>query len=186
MALANITTTAAMLRDQPTAQTEPAAPTEGTGDDGPMSRTRVGVIVAVFIALQATNTATVSIMSLFVTQTLGLPVTWAGVALGVAAGLEIPALLLVGRLNRRHPSLRLITVGCLTGIAYYAAMTWAHGPLLLLALQALNALFLLSSRALALRCSSRSFHVLDWPQASTPTRADSARSFPARSSASLL
>lgn len=57
--------------------------------------------------------------------------TWAGVALGVAAGLEIPALLLVGRLNRRHPSLHLITVGWLTGIAYYAAMTWAHGPLLL-------------------------------------------------------
>ena len=32
---------------------------------------------------------------------------WAGIALGVAAGLEVPALILIGRLSRRFSSLRL-------------------------------------------------------------------------------
>jgi MFS transporter, SET family, sugar efflux transporter len=57
-----------------------------------MSRAGIAVIIAAFIALQAANSSAVSIMSLFVTETLGLDVVWAGVALGVAAGLEIPAL----------------------------------------------------------------------------------------------
>ena len=48
------------------------------------------VVVAVFVVLQATNSAAVSVMSVFVTQTLGLDVAWAGIALGVAAALEIP------------------------------------------------------------------------------------------------
>ena len=101
----------------------------------------MALIVAAFIALQATNSAVISIMSLFVTQTLGLDVMWAGVALAVAAGLEIPALLAIGRLNRRFSSLALIASGCLAGIAYYAAMAAASGPLSLVALQVLNAWF---------------------------------------------
>ena len=95
-----------------------------------MSRTGVAVIVAAFVALQATNTAVVSIMGLFVTETLGLDVVWAGIALGVAAGLEIPALLLIGRLSRRFSSLGLLASGCLAGIAYYAAMAYVTGPVL--------------------------------------------------------
>ena len=106
-----------------------------------MSRVGVAVIVAAFIALQATNAATVSIMSLFVTETLGLDVVWAGVALGVAAGLEIPALLIIGRLSRRFSSLGLIASGCLIGIVYYVAMAYVSGPVLLVGLQALNAWF---------------------------------------------
>jgi len=63
------------------------------------------------------------------------------VALGVAAGLEIPALLLIGRLSRRFSDLGLIASGCVTGIAYYIAMAYVSGPVLLIALQALNAWF---------------------------------------------
>ena len=61
-------------------------------------------------------------------------------ALG-AALLEIPALLLVGRLNRRFSSLALIGTGCVAGIVYYAAMAAGSGPVLLLGLQVLNAVF---------------------------------------------
>jgi SET family sugar efflux transporter-like MFS transporter len=95
----------------------------------------------VFVVLQATNNAVISVMGLFVTRTLGLDVVWAGITLGTAAALEVPALLLLGRLHRRLSSSTLITTGCLAGIAYYAAMTTTPGLALLLGLQVLNAWF---------------------------------------------
>jgi MFS transporter, SET family, sugar efflux transporter len=66
-----------------------------------MSRTSVAVIVGAFILLQATNAAVMSVMTLYVTESLSLHVIWGGVTLGIAAGLEIPALLLIGRLSDR-------------------------------------------------------------------------------------
>jgi SET family sugar efflux transporter-like MFS transporter len=141
VAVANVATTAAMLAERSTRGAEPADGTEPTDDDRPMSRTAVVVVVAVFIVLQATNSAAVSIMSVFVTQTLGLGVAWAGIALGVAAALEIPALLVIGRLNRRVSGLALLVVGCLAGIAYYVAMATVAGPAALVGVQVLNAVF---------------------------------------------
>jgi SET family sugar efflux transporter-like MFS transporter len=78
-------------------------------------------------------------MTLFVTETMRIDVIWAGIALGVAAGLEVPALVLIGRLSLRFSSLRLIVTGCLAGIAYYVAMAYVTGPAMLIALQPLNA-----------------------------------------------
>lgn len=103
------------------------------------SRASVAVIVGAFVALQAGNAAAVSVMTLFVTQSLNLDVMWAGVALAVAAVLEIPALLIMGRLNRRYSSLGLIVGGCLAGIGYCAAMAVLTGPIALVAVQALSA-----------------------------------------------
>jgi MFS transporter, SET family, sugar efflux transporter len=141
VAVLNVATTAAMLSERAAAGAERPEPAEPAGDGRSMPRLGVALIVAAFIALQATNNAVVSIMSLFATQRLGLDVIWAGVALGVAAGLEIPALLLIGRLNQRFSSLALMTSGCIVGIAYYAAMAAVSGPVLLVGLQALNAWF---------------------------------------------
>jgi MFS transporter, SET family, sugar efflux transporter len=134
VAVLNIATTAAM-------RTAVVRPSDAPVEDGRVPRRRVAAVVVVFIALQATNSATVSVMSLFVTDRLGLGVAWAGVALGVAAGLEIPALLLIGKLTGRVPGRLLLLSGCVAGILYYAAMAFAHGPVLLLVLQALNAWF---------------------------------------------
>jgi SET family sugar efflux transporter-like MFS transporter len=106
-----------------------------------MSRARTATVVLVFIVLQATNAAVVSILGLYVTRTLGLDVMWSGAALAVSAALEIPALLALGRLSRRFSDLALLTSGCLAGIAYYAAMAAVTGPVLLIGLQALNAWF---------------------------------------------
>lgn len=141
VAVLNMATTGAMIVRRPAAHVEPAVPADGT-DDGPPRRTKaVAAVVIVFIALQATNSAAVSVMSLFVTQRLGVEVMWAGVALGVSAALEIPALLLIGRLGRRFSSQALLTSGCLAGIAYYAAMAYVADPVVLIALQILNAWF---------------------------------------------
>jgi SET family sugar efflux transporter-like MFS transporter len=107
-----------------------------------VARARVATIVVAVVALQATNSAAVSVMALYVTRTLGLNVAWAGAALGVSAALEIPALLLIGRLGLRYSDLGLVATGCAAGIAYYTGMAVASGPVLLIGLQALNAVFI--------------------------------------------
>ena len=108
---------------------------------GVTSRTAVVLVMVSFIALQATNAATMSMMTLFTTTTLGLSVTWAGLALAVAAVVEIPALVVLGRLGRRWSELALTAAGCLLGIGYCLAMAVAQGPVVLLAAQVLNASF---------------------------------------------
>lgn len=113
----------------------PAAEEEG----GVLSRSTVVLIVGAFVLLQAGNATVTSFLAVFVTQTLGVDVFWAGVALGIAAGLEVPALLLVGRLSSRYSSLGLLTTSTLAGIAYYLGVAAAPGPVVLLLLQPLNA-----------------------------------------------
>jgi SET family sugar efflux transporter-like MFS transporter len=66
---------------------------------------------------------------------------WAGIALGVAAALEVPALLVIGRLGERHSHLALIAGSCVAGIAYYLGLAFVTGPTILIALQLLNAWF---------------------------------------------
>lgn len=102
---------------------------------------RVGVvlIMAAFILLQATNATGMTIMTVYVTETLHLDVLWAGIALGVAAALEVPALLSIGRLSGRFSHLGLIATGCLAGIAYYLGPAFVTGPVMLISLQVLNA-----------------------------------------------
>ena len=141
VALLNIAVTAVMLRRDSSGAQRAGEATPPADDVVRMSRLGVTLVVAGFVLLQATNSVVVSVMSLFVTQDLGLDILWAGVALGVAAGLEVPALLLIGRLSRRYSSLGLIATGCLAGIAYYVAMAFVTGPVLLLAIQVLNAWF---------------------------------------------
>lgn len=90
-------------------------------------------------------------MAVYVTGTLGLDVMWSGVALAVAAGLEIPALLAIGRLSRRTPDLALIASGCVAGIAYYAAMAALGYRGVFIACAALTLLALAVIRLIATR-----------------------------------
>ena len=99
------------------------------------------MLVVAFILLQATNVATVTVASLFVARDLHAPIVWAGIVLGTAALLEIPALMTIGRLHGRTPTRTLLAVGCGAGILYYALSTLVHQPWQLLALQPLNAWF---------------------------------------------
>ena len=141
VAVLSIATTAAMLAQQSAARIDQTAPTPASDDDQAMAKSGLVLIVAAFILLQATNATVVSILALFVTDTLHQKVIWAGVALGVAAALEVPALVLIGRLSQRYSSLGLIATGCVAGVAYYVAMVYVSGPVLLIGLQLLNAWF---------------------------------------------
>ncbi|WP_395727341.1 MFS transporter [Nakamurella sp.] len=136
-----VTNTVVMVARRP-APPGPSTPGTVTGESGAgWPRSSVVVVIVAFVALQMANTAAVAVMGLFVTDRLGLPIIWAGIALGVAAALEIPALLLIGRLTSRVSSLTLIVTGCAAGIAYGLGMTVVGGPVGLLALQVLNAWF---------------------------------------------
>lgn len=94
-----------------------------------------------FTLLQATNIATVTITTLFVSRDLYAPIVWAGVVLGTAALLEIPALLTIGHLHARLPTRLLLGAGWVAGAAYYGLAVLVHAPWQLLALQPLNAWF---------------------------------------------
>ncbi len=142
VAILNVVTAVAMVRRRRTAvRTGVNAPQAPVAEARPFARRTVVAVVVGFIALQATNSAAVSVMGLFVTERLGLPLVWSGVALGVSALVEIPALLIIGKLSRRVSSQRLLVSGCIAGVAYYAAMTLLTGPVLLVLVQPLNSWF---------------------------------------------
>jgi MFS transporter, SET family, sugar efflux transporter len=139
----NIATTAVMISRRSAAPDHGGSAKPAEDDHLALGTRAVVLIVAAFVLLPAVN-ATVtsimtSIMTLFVTETMRIDVIWAGIAFGVAAGLEVPALILIGRLSLRFSSLRLIVTGCVAGIAYYVAMAYVTGPVMLIALQPLNA-----------------------------------------------
>ena len=145
VAVLNMATTAAMMaqhRAQRAAEAVGSAPVPPprVEEESPVGRLGTGLIMGAFILLQAANATAMTIMTVYVTQTLELDVLWAGIALGVAAAIEVPALLLMGRLSVRFSHLRLIAAGCLSGIAYYVGLALVSGPVLLIALQLLNAL----------------------------------------------
>lgn len=140
VALANVASTLIMIRHhraQLTAE-DPATPTPAD-DHLPVGRTGVVLITGAFVLLQAANATGMTFLAVYVPQTIGIDVMWAGIALGVAAGLEVPALILIGRLTERFSSLGLILTSCLAGIAYYLGIAVVDGPALLIGLQVLNA-----------------------------------------------
>lgn len=126
-------------RSSGTAPDEESA--EAAGPEEPVVRglTGVGVVVAAFVLLQAANASATSFMTVYVVQSLGLDVMWAGVALGVAAGLEIPALLIMARLSNRFSAQALLVSSCLIGVVYYAALFAVQSPAALIGIQVLNA-----------------------------------------------
>ena len=138
VAVLNIATTMFLMQLRPNGTAERSAPTPMR--NAPL-RLVTAVIVLGFVTLQASNVAGMSIMSLFVVETLQLDIVWAGVALGLAAAVEIIALLVIGRLRGRIPCRRLVISGGAAGVLYGAGMTLVQGPASLLVLQILAGWF---------------------------------------------
>lgn len=145
IAVLNIATTAAMMarRGRPERHVTPSSPARTPGDAParPVSgRAATILVVAAFVLFQATNATAMSFLTLYVSGTVGLAILWGGITLGVAAALEVPALIIIGRLGDRIPHLRLVALGAIAGVAYYIGLAAVTGPILLLALQPLNAI----------------------------------------------
>ena len=112
-------------------------------DDGeappPLPLARVIALVGAFVLLQAANATVTSAMTLYVVDGLHAPAVWGGIALGIAALAEIPALMLLGRLSDRFGQIPMLIVGIAVGIAYYLVMAIVRDPIGLAAAQLLNA-----------------------------------------------
>lgn len=144
VAVLNMLTTAVMISHRRAdarvaASSDSSAGTRPVEEPSTIGRFGIGLILAAFVLLQAANATGMAIMTVYVTDTLRLDVIWAGIALGVAAALEVPALLFIGRLSNRFSHLSLIATSCLAGIGYYLGLAFVTGPILLIGLQLLNA-----------------------------------------------
>ena len=99
------------------------------------------LVVAAVVLLQAAASTAVSTTTLFVSRDLHQSPVWGGVALGVAAGLEVPTLLLLGWKRRGLSDLGVLSIACVIGIAYYLSMAAAQSAVMVVAVQVLNATF---------------------------------------------
>ncbi|QKE85222.1 MFS transporter [Arthrobacter sp. NEB 688] len=134
--------TRVMMHAHATSPHAKAPPPQGEPMSVALRRPEVLVLLATFVALGAALNAAVSSLPLLVTDELGLDLEWSGIALGACAALEIPILVLLGRITARFGPRRVVAVGCLAGLGYYAAMTLAASPLVLLLGQLPNAVFI--------------------------------------------
>lgn len=117
----------------------PAKTTKDSSTALPLART--AIVMLAFVALHATNATMTSMMTLFASTNLGLDLAWGGVALAVAALLEVPGLFLLGKLSGRYGPVPLMAVGIISGILFFLSMTVVDGVAGLLAAQVLNAWF---------------------------------------------
>lgn len=88
------------------------------------------------------NTMYIIDMPLWISQDLGLPDTLAGVLMGTAAGLEIPAMLLAGYCVKRFGKRRLMVLAVAAGVLFYLGLIIFHSHEALLGLQIFNAIFI--------------------------------------------
>jgi SET family sugar efflux transporter-like MFS transporter len=142
IALLNFLATGATVFRHKGTHPERGIPADRRAEEGPVPpKMVVAGVVTGFVVLQATDSAAVTIMALFVSERMGEGLIWAGIALGASAALEIPALLIIARLNRKYSGKALIASGCLAGFAYYAGMALVADPITLIGLQLLHAWF---------------------------------------------
>ncbi|GGL26425.1 MFS transporter [Phycicoccus endophyticus] len=134
--------TRVMMRAHARSAYADAPPPTGESMGRAVRRPEVLVLLGAFVAFGAALSAAVSAVPLFVTQELGLDIEWGGIALGTCAALEIPVLMVLGRVTARFGPRRVVVAGSSLGLAYYLLMTVTSGPVLLVAGQALNAVFI--------------------------------------------
>lgn len=88
------------------------------------------------------NTMYIIDMPLWISSELGLPDTLAGLLMGTAAGLEIPAMLLAGYYVKRFGKRRMMVTAVISGVLFYLGLNLFHTREALLLLQLFNAVFI--------------------------------------------
>jgi MFS transporter, SET family, sugar efflux transporter len=118
----------------------PARPGDRPAPEG--SRVKLLLTAAAFTLLMCPLTLGVQALPLFISHDLGGNATDAGYILGVCAALEMPLLLGLGALSSRVSLRTLVLCGAATGALYYGLGAVTHAVWVLVAGQALNALFI--------------------------------------------
>ncbi|EPG6259117.1 sugar efflux transporter [Klebsiella aerogenes] len=88
------------------------------------------------------NTMYIIDMPLWISSDLGLPDSLAGILMGTAAGLEIPAMILAGYYVKRWGKRKMMVAAAAAGVLFYVGLIMFHGRTALLALQLFNAIFI--------------------------------------------
>ncbi|WP_436858352.1 sugar efflux transporter [Citrobacter tructae] len=88
------------------------------------------------------NTMYIIDMPLWISAELGLPDKLAGILMGTAAGLEIPAMILAGYYVKRFGKRRMMVTAVAAGVLFYLGLIFFHSQTALLALQLFNAVFI--------------------------------------------
>ncbi len=106
---------------------------------------RDGNVRKLFIAstlMWTCNTMYIIDMPLWISGDLGLPDRLAGILMGTAAGLEIPAMILAGYYVKRIGKRRMMTLAVAAGVLFYIGLLFFHSEHALLLLQLFNAVFI--------------------------------------------
>ncbi|WP_312455225.1 sugar efflux transporter [Pseudescherichia sp.] len=106
---------------------------------------RDGNVRKLFIAstlMWTCNTMYIIDMPLWISGDLGLPDRLAGILMGTAAGLEIPAMILAGYYVKRFGKRRMMTLAVAAGVLFYIGLLFFHSEHALLLLQLFNAVFI--------------------------------------------
>lgn len=88
------------------------------------------------------NTMYIIDMPLWISVELGLSDKLAGVLMGTAAGLEIPAMILAGFYVKRFGKRRMMIAAVAAGVLFYVGLIFFHSRTALLPLQLFNAVFI--------------------------------------------
>ena len=88
------------------------------------------------------NTMYIIDMPLWISQDLGLPDKLAGILMGTAAGLEIPAMIIAGYYVKRFGKRKMMIVATAAGVLFYSGLLFFHSREALLFLQLFNAVFI--------------------------------------------
>ncbi|EBX6015985.1 MFS transporter [Salmonella enterica subsp. enterica serovar Dortmund] len=88
------------------------------------------------------NTMYIIDMPLWISAELGLSDKLAGVLMGTAAGLEIPAMILAGFYVKRFGKRRMMIAAVAAGMLFYVGLIFFHSRTALLLLQLFNAVFI--------------------------------------------
>jgi len=106
---------------------------------------RDGNVRKLFVAstlMWTCNTMYIIDMPLWISGDLGLPDRLAGILMGTAAGLEIPAMILAGYYVKRIGKRRMMTLAVAAGVLFYIGLIFFHSERALLLLQLFNAVFI--------------------------------------------
>ncbi|MEW7312255.1 sugar efflux transporter [Buttiauxella gaviniae] len=88
------------------------------------------------------NTMYIIDMPLWISTDLGLPESLAGLLMGTAAGLEIPAMILAGYYVKRFGKRRMMVIAVAAGVLFYVGLILFHSHTALILLQLFNAVFI--------------------------------------------
>ncbi|HDS1151524.1 TPA: MFS transporter [Pluralibacter gergoviae] len=102
----------------------------------------VRMLFVASVLMWTCNTMYIIDMPLWITSDLGLPERLAGLLMGTAAGLEIPAMILAGYLVKRVGKRCMMVTAVAAGVLFYAGLILFHSREALLALQLFNAVFI--------------------------------------------